>query len=76
MFTTVPLVGRGTWSWNAALTDLGERLVCRYSCEAAQVVELVDALDSKSSARKGLSVRVRPWAPTPRSSSSQQLGMW
>jgi len=29
----------------------------------ARVVELVDALDSKSSARKGMSVRFRPRAP-------------
>lgn len=35
----------------------------RYIHPSAQVVELVDARDSKSRAREGMSVRVRPWAP-------------
>src|SRR5713226_1989446 len=50
----------------AALTILpsaGKIILPRLAAPYAQVAELADALDSGSSARKGVEVRVLSWAP-------------
>ena len=49
-----------------ALTKAREQVkiqVLRFAACSAQVAELADALDSGSSSRKGVEVRVLSWAP-------------
>ncbi len=62
----------------AALTNLdvkGRIILPRNTAPCAQVAELADALDSGSSARKGVEVRVLSWAPIAGLSSYLRLGL-
>ena len=45
------------------LGGLGKMNLPRKTVHCAQVAELADALDSGSSARKGVEVRILSWAP-------------
>gem|GEM_PF-6067014 len=55
--------------WNLKTTQIHKQILtyaqelCRNTFMLAPVVKLVDAADSKSAARKGVLVQVRPGAP-------------